>query len=157
MLQRIQTLYLLIAEVLTISIFFSKIASFLTPNGQELLLKYNGLFLMESKPEASLINTWPMIALLAAAAFIGFVTIFLYRRRLLQIRLCFFSMVLNFGLLVLFGYYIYSISVVDLSKFTFAIADIFPILSIVLYFMAYKNIAKDEALVMADSFRARRK
>lgn len=66
-------------------------------------------------------------------------------------------MVMNFGVLVLFAYYIYSISVVGKSTFVFSIIDVFPLFSIVLYYLAYRGIAKDYATVMVDSFRIRTK
>lgn len=156
MLQRIQTLYLLIAEALTAVLFFTKISTFLTVEGQELVLKYNGLFAMTDGKMSKMLGTWPLAILLIAAVIVGFVVIFLYRHRTLQIRLCFFQMVMNFGLLVLFGYYIYSIAVVGNSSFVLSIVDIFPLLSIVLYYLAYRGVAKDLAKVMADSFRLRR-
>lgn len=157
MLQRIQTLYLLIAEVLTIVLFFTNISTFLTQEGQELILKYNGLFQVVDGKMSRIVSTWPMAALLIAATVVGFFVIFLYRHRILQIRLCFFQMVMNFGLLVLFAYYIYSVSVVGSSNFKFSVVDILPLLSIILYYLAYRGVAKDLALVMADSFRTRRK
>lgn len=157
MLQRIQTLYLLIAEVLTVVLFFTNISTFLTQDGQELVLRYSGLFQVAEGKMSLVVSAWPMAALLIAAAVVGFLVIFLYRHRILQIRLCFFQMVMNFGLLVLFAYYIYSVSIVGSSNFKFSVVDILPLLSIILYYLAYRGIAKDMALVMADSFRSRRK
>lgn len=157
MLQRIQTIYLLIAEILTVSLLFSKVATFLTSDGSELVLKYNGLYEVNGNIQTKIVNAWPMASLVIISAVIGFLIIFLYRHRLLQIRVCFFNMVMNFGVLVLFAYYIYSISVVGKSTFVFSIIDVFPLFSIVLYYLAYRGIAKDYATVMVDSFRVRTK
>ena len=66
-------------------------------------------------------------------------------------------MFLNFGILILMGYYIYSIAVVGNSTMALSVVDAFPLLSIVLYYLAYRGIAKDEAMVIASSFRTRKK
>lgn len=155
MIQRIQTLYLLAAEVLIAILFFSKLASF-TVNGQEMELNFKGLYHMDNGVFEKTINTWPMVILLIAATIIGFFVIFLYRRRMFQTRICFVAMILNFGFLGVFGYYVYSIAVVGNSIMTLSLVDIIPVAVLVLYYMAYKKIAKDEAMVVASSFRSRR-
>ncbi len=157
MIQRIQTLYLLVAEVITVILFFSKLASFLTTDGQELILKYNGLFQVGNGLLEKMVSTWPLAVILIATAVVGFLVIFLYRRRMFQIRICFFAMFLNFGILILMGYYIYSIAVVGNSTMALSVVDAFPLFSIVLYYLAYRGIAKDEAMVIASSFRTRKK
>lgn len=156
MIQRIQTLYLLVAEVLTAILFFSKLASFLTSDGQEMVLKYKGLYQVKDGILEKMVNAWPLAVILIATAIVGFFVVFLYRRRMFQIRVCFFAMFLNFGVLVLLGYYIYSIAVVGQSTMALTVADSFPLLSIVLYYLAYRGIARDEAKVIASSFRSRR-
>jgi hypothetical protein len=65
-------------------------------------------------------------------------------------------MFLNFGILVLLGYYIYSVAAVGNSTMTLSTVDSFPLLSIIFYYLAYRGIAKDEAKVIASSFRSRR-
>ncbi len=155
MIQRIQTLYLLAAEVHIAILFFSKLASF-TDNGQEMELNFKGLYHMDNGVFEKTINTWPMVILLIAASIIGFFVIFLYRRRMFQTRICFVAMILNFGFLGVFGYYVYSIAVVGNSIMTLSLVVIIPVAVLVLYYMAYKKIAKDEAMVVASSFRSRR-
>lgn len=156
MIQRIQTLYLLVAEVLTAILFFSNLATFLTSDGQEIVLKYKGIYQVKDDILEKMVNAWPLAVILIATAIVGFFVIFLYRRRMFQIRVCFFAMFLNFGVLVLLAYYIYSIAVVGESTMALSVVDSFPLLSIVLYYLAYRGIARDEAKVIASSFRSRR-
>ena len=156
MIQRVQTLFLLAAEILTAILFFSKLASFLTTDGQQLVLNYNGIYQLKNGVLERMAAAWPLAAILVVAAIVGFFVIFLYRRRMLQIRVCFVAMFLNFGILVLLGYYIYSVAAVGNSTLTLSTVDSFPLLSIILYYLAYRGIAKDEAMVAASSFRSRR-
>lgn len=157
MIQRIQTVYLLIAEVLTICLFFFTLVTFLSTGNVELLLKINGIFRDVNGTLVKDVSTWPLVVLVSITTFIGFIVIFLYRHRLFQIRLCFFNMALNLGVFILLIYYIYSVSVVVDVKLGLRIVDIFPIVSIILYYLAYRAIAKDEAMVIASSFRSRKK
>lgn len=156
MIQRIQTLYLLVAEVLIAIIFFSKLVSFTTTDGHEMVLKYTGVYQINQGVLEKISSTWAMVVVLAIAAAVGFFVIFLYRRRIFQIRVCFFAMILNFVLFLLIGYHIYSIATVGNSSITLSLVDVFPIMTLVLYYMAYRGIAKDEAMVVASSFRSRR-
>jgi hypothetical protein len=156
MIQRIQTLYLLAAEVLTAILFFSNFAKFLDSSGADMVLTYKGLYQVGGDQLVKLVNAWPMAALLVVASLVGFVVIFFYRRRMFQIRLCFLAMVLQLGFLVMMAYYIYSIATVGKGAMSLTVVDIFPLVSIVLYYLAYRGIAKDEAMVIASSFRTRR-
>ncbi|WP_320053421.1 DUF4293 domain-containing protein [uncultured Acetobacteroides sp.] len=156
MIQRIQTLFLLVAEVLTAVLFFSKLASFITTDGQQLVLNYNGIYQLKNGVLEKMAAAWPLAVILVVAAIVGLLVIFLYRRRMLQIRFCFVAMFLNFGILVLLGYYVYSVAAVGDSTLTLSTVDSFPILSMILYYLAYRGIAKDEAMVAASSFRSRR-
>jgi hypothetical protein len=156
MIQRIQTLYLLVAEVLTAILFFSKLASFLAADGQAIVLRFKGLYQVRNGVLVEVVNAWPLAAILIVAAIVGFFIIFLYRRRRVQIRMCFVAMALNLGILVMLGYYIYSTLAVGNSTLVLTVIDAFPIVSIILYYLAYRGIAKDEAMVAASSFRSRR-
>lgn len=157
MIQRIQTVYLLIAEILTTVLFFSKLGSILTPEGKELVLTFKGLFQVNGDKLEKMFSAWPLAVLLIVIAVVGFFVIFLYRRRMFQIRICFLAMALNLGLAILLAYYLYSIgSVGGQNVVALKVVDSFPIVSIVLYYLAYRGIAKDEAMVIASSFRSRR-
>ncbi len=93
--------------------------------------------------------------LLVLAALLPFVTIFLFRRRLLQIRLCAVEMVLLVGALVMEAVYYFRLKALfaDLAA-TAAHASlklpmIFPLLALFFVFLASRAIFRDEMLVRA--------
>ena len=145
MLQRIQTIYLLLVVVLgTLLCFFSPV-EFLMPDATE----YVRLMAFDKWPLAVLTITIPLLAL---------VIIFLYRRRLLQARLCIMNVILSLGYYALMALYIAFVlkGYEPLSDQSLLGADWYPtvwaalpLINIILTMMATRRILKDEALVRA--------
>lgn len=135
MIQRIQTVYLVLSAV-AIIVAISMPAGFIyTTNGVE-----TPLYLYESN--------WGLLGILSIAAIVNIGTIFLYKNRILQIRFT------SFNSLILLGFYIAAITfyiMMDTTQFSFRInwALCLPAISIILNLLAIRGIAKDEALVRA--------
>jgi hypothetical protein len=88
--------------------------------------------------------------LLVLTAILPLVTMFLYKRRMLQIRLCAVNIVLLIGVVVFVAIYYYLNSILDGAEFTarsFSITAIFPLLSLILTYLAARAIFRDEMLV----------
>ena len=145
MIQRIQTLYLLVATLLMSFTLFLPIASFGVA-GQTYELTAFTL----SCGEASQSTIWMGIMLVLATA-LPLVTIFLFKRRTLQIRLCAVEIILLLGSLVMIGLYYWLTSrifegvAIDHRQFGWAAP--MPILAIVVTYLARRAIFKDEVLV----------
>ena len=145
MIQRIQTLYLLLVVVLgTLLCVFSPV-QFLLSDATE----YVSLHAMDKWPLAVMTMVVPVLAL---------VTIFLFKRRLLQARLNVMNVIFCLGFYALLA--LYTAYVVKgyetLGEISFAGADWYlsiwaaiPLVNIVLLMMATRRILKDEALVRA--------
>ncbi len=145
MIQRIQTVYLLLIVVLAVINLFLPLAVF--QQGNELLrFDVSGLMTMEGVKEM-VYPTWGLMGLVAAIALVAFATIFLYKRRMLQIRLCIFNMLLMIGFYAYFGFLVWKIKDgVDVSvSVRFALC--LPFVSMILNYLAIRNIGADEALV----------
>ena len=101
------------------------------------------------KPSELVFHTWALMALSALIALIAMITIFLYKKRMLQIRLCIFNTILLVGFYGLFAFFLWKISGVSVA-FQFGnirIALAFPLISIILNYLAIRNIGADEILV----------
>ncbi len=86
--------------------------------------------------------------LMGIAALLAFVVIFLYKRRMLQLRLCVVEIVLLLGSLGLeIGYLIKSRAAAGPANFTFTVADVFPLIALIITWLAIRAIFKDEILV----------
>jgi len=151
MIQRIQTLYLLLATVLMSLTLFLPLATITPKGGEELVLR---AYTIDNVPTGEIgsdlqIYLICLCCLLALPTLMSFVIIFLYKNRLLQIRLCVSEIVLLVGALAFIGIYcyrLYDIIAVD-AVFTLGFTSLMPIFAIVFVALAIRGIAKDEALV----------
>ncbi len=145
MIQRIQTLYLLVVTALMSLTLFMPIASFVV-GGQTYELTAFAL----SCEDASHTTLW-MGIMLSLATVLPFITIFLFKKRTLQVRLCAVELVLLLGSLVLIGLYYWLTSRIfeglEIDHRQFGWAAPMPIVSMVLTYLASRAIFKDEVLV----------
>lgn len=154
MIQRIQTLYLLVITALLAVTLFARLAWF-GGEGSEFGLY---AFALKDAEGAVLHSTVYLGILLSLAAVVPLVTIFLYRRRMLQIRLCVVEMVLLVGSAVMEGiyYYLGCRVVSDLPFHTqgVGVAIALPVVSLLFAWLAARAIFRDELLVRgADRIR----
>jgi len=147
MIQRIQTVYLLVIVALITAMLFMPLA--IIQIG-DMFYSYNGsgLNTMTTPPEL-VYPAWALMALLIIIILTAFITIFLYKKRMLQIRLCVFNAILLIGFYGLFAFFLWKISSMP-GIFRFSnvrLALSFPLISIILDYLAIRNIGSDETLV----------
>jgi len=128
MIQRIQTLFLLAATGLLFSMFFANMAYFNTET-----IKYT--------------NIPTLLIMLIVTFTLSFITIFLYRHRILQIRIS----VLNSLIMLGFQGWILWMFFSKETASAFSITAVFPIVAAILTFLAIRYIARDEAMVRSTS------
>lgn len=156
MIQRIQTLYLLLVVILgTLLCIFSPV-EFLLPGATD----YVSLHALDK---------WPLAVMSIAIPLLALVTIGLYKRRLLQVRLNIMNVVLCLGYYALLALYVayivkgyepldavncqlstvnYQLSTVN-CEWYLTMWSAIPLVNVVLTMMATRRILKDEALVRA--------
>jgi hypothetical protein len=145
MLQRIQTVYLLVVAILMGSMFFYPFAELLATDDQVFAYYFNGLFIEGNKSAYFL--TIPPAILLFIITLVSIITIFLYKKRILQIRLSAINLMLMLGYIGLNYYYIKSFSSQLTGVISYNLIVIFPLISSVLTYLAIRAIGKDEALL----------
>ena len=145
MIQRIQTLYLLLASAFMSLTLFMPIATFVVDDQTYELTAF-----LLTCGDMSQSTIWLGI-ILAIATALPLITIFLFKKRTLQIRLCAVEVVLLIGSLVLVALYYWLTSrlfeglVIEHRQFGWAAP--MPIVAIVLSYLASRAIFKDEVLV----------
>jgi hypothetical protein len=133
-----------------ISVFFpfGKMMKFIDDSGRILYINIRGLFMLTPETGISQIEKLiPVTAILFIIPVISLITIFLYRKRKLQIK---FAMGLIFILLILIVTLIYislRIEVKFDAVFMPLIISFLPLLMFILAFLAWRAIRKDEDLV----------
>ena len=156
MIQRIQTLYLLLVVILGTLLCFFPPVEFLLPGATD----YVSLHALDK---------WPLAVMSIAIPLLALVTIGMYKRRLLQVRLNIMNVVLCLGYYALLALYVAYIvkgyeplgavncqlSTVNCQLSTvncewyLTMWSAIPLVNVVLTMMATRRILKDEALVRA--------
>lgn len=140
MIQRKQTVYLLLAFILTVVCMASQVGSLV---GEVSTYDVYNLWVVDGDGNRSL-ATWPMLATLMLSALLSLVTVFLYTRRRLQAQLCMLVM-----LLLVLWYVL--LAVLPSSSVGGSLVvewpAVLPAVAIILSFMARKGVISDEKLV----------
>lgn len=147
MIQRIQTLYLLLIVVLTSLTLFLPLAWFGNEAGQFTLYA----FALKNGAGEAVQSTIYMGVLLALTCALPLVTAFLFKRRMLQLRLCVAELVLLLGAAAMEAvYYFLSCRVFSDIEFHtqgFRPAIALPLVCLLFAFLAARAIFRDELLV----------
>lgn len=145
MIQRIQSIYLLVASILLATLFAYPLAELLSSDGQLFIYNFNGISI--ENEEGLYLLTVPPIILLSILVGISFISIFLYKKRVVQMRLNSFNIILMLGYLGLNYYYIQNFSKQLDGVVSYQIAAVFPFIAAILTYLAIRAIGKDEALI----------
>ncbi len=140
MIQRIQTIYIIFSAVLTGLLFLFPFAE-ISVAGEVYIFQARGVLLGEE----IIYNGLPIQLFLGLIVLLHLVILFLYKKRIRQIRMLTFTLILLLGLLGLFFYYIYASF--EEETVAFKVSMVFPLIAIVLDYLAIRNIGKDEALI----------
>jgi len=136
---------LLVVAILMGSLFFFPIAQLFGEQQEIYEFSFNGLRVLGE--EELYVATWPTFVLLSIIVFIAFFSIFLFKKRVLQMRLNLFNMILMLGYIGLNYFYILNFDKQIGGKVAYELVTVFPLISIILTYLAIRSIGKDEALI----------
>jgi len=144
MIQRIQSVYLLVVTILMIICMCNPVGSIIASTNE--ISEFGNLCI--TLPDGTKdYAPWALFAILMVVAILSFVTIFLFKKRMLQIRLTIFSSIM------LIGYYLalvaLALMLAEGTSFTPSWIICLPFVAIVLNWLAIRGIGADEALVKA--------
>jgi hypothetical protein len=145
MIQRIQTLYLLLTTALLIASLCLPYGAFVSNEGIVYLFSPLQLSAIDQQTH----STWALFLLLLLAAVIACGTIFLFKNRGLQMRMCIFNIVLLVGYYIVFLVFLFVFKSQLDASFRLQWAICLPLVSGILLFLAFRAIGKDENLVKA--------
>ena len=144
MIQRIQSVYLLVVTILMIVCMCSPVGSIIASTNE--ISEFGNLCI--TMPDGTKdYAPWALFVILLIVAILSFGTIFLFKKRMLQIRLTIFSSV------VLIGYYMalvaYIFMLAEDTTFSASWTVCLPFVALILNWLAIRGIGADEALVKA--------
>lgn len=169
MIQRIQTIHLLLVAALMTCLLFSTYATVSLGNptlGVQEVTAADGTLVRTTtvahdtitfslwgieQNGQQIVSTLFMAILVILTLLTALVSIFLYRRRWLQIRLCFALAIMLLGIQSFLVLYIYKLTNIldNLAQYAvkYSITDTFPIIGLIFIYLAFRGIARDQALV----------
>lgn len=148
MIQRIQTLYLLAIVVLSTFTLFSPMADLFNKADMSVyLLDYKGIYLTNPAGNVYQSNVIWLTVISSLVPIISLITIFLFKKRIAQIRFSIINMFLMAGYYVLLYIYLWFAGQNLHVEWSLHLAAAFPLVNIVLNFLAIRAIGKDDALV----------
>ncbi|MEG1955064.1 MAG: DUF4293 domain-containing protein [Mucinivorans sp.] len=161
MIQRKQTLYLLVIFGLLLSMMFLRLTTAVFEAKESQTVEADGsvnrtVVLSDSTAQ---ITMWALYydghvavpfyylgVLLSLSVALSAAIILFFRRRIVQIRLCFALGVLLVGLIGFLVFYNVRLGQSG-GVMSYSVANVFPLICLVLLWLAYRGIIKDEALV----------
>lgn len=143
MIQRIQSLYLLLTTMLSLLFLKGGILNFTDSNNSFIELDFSGLYRASDLLE----KTWPAALVIILISLLSAFIIVLFKKRDLQLKLCKILISLIIGLIIGLAFYAYTLSL----KYNAEIKPVFtmavPVLQLVFALLAYRGIKKDDELV----------
>jgi hypothetical protein len=140
MVQRIQTLYVFLSMLLIGFLLVFPFAD-IAEGGKLFVFDKLGI----SGENGQIQNGWPIAALIIIIDLLHLIVIFSYKKRIRQIRMLIFSILLMVGLFGMF--YFFTWYSFEEARISFKIVVAFPLVAIVLDYLAIRAIGKDEALI----------
>ncbi len=147
MIQRIQTVYFLISEILIGLLFFVPFAEIYGTGNTIYRFEMDGLCLTGVPKPESIINGQPLVFLSTLVLLFVISAIFLFKNRKVQIWITIVNIFLLLGLWGLMLYDVLSGAKTVSGIFSFQFYFTFPLIAAIFNYMAIRAIKKDEMLV----------
>ena len=143
MLQRIQTVYLLLASICMVVSLLTHLAIF-SFDGEIVRFEAMGFYMNQE----IIFSTWGLFIIGNISAILSVIIVFLYNKRMLQIRMAAMNIFILLGYYGLIAFYIFKRNPELNSVFeNIGIGIVMPFVAIVLIYLAIRKIGADEALI----------
>jgi hypothetical protein len=144
MIQRIQTLFLLGVAVLSGLMLTGDLVMMVSGSGTLFSINFMGL---ADEGGDILQRLWPLTFLLALVPVLAIAALLLYRKRPLQMRVTMILLLLSLGTVFLGAFYVFMFDrKIDITVL-WKVRSLFPLVSAILAWLAYRAIFRDELLV----------
>ncbi|MFA6923463.1 MAG: DUF4293 domain-containing protein [Bacteroidales bacterium] len=150
MIQRIQSIYLSAVVAIIVLMFFLPIIN-IELNGKHYILELIGVVQNTNGNSFDFLYVIPLFCISAFVGLLSFITIFLFKKRPVQITICKINFIFNL-ILILLVFYFYP-DIIIKNKLgsnvicNFSIGAVLPLLNMILLLLANKAIRKDEKIV----------
>jgi len=147
MIQRIQSVFLLASLCFLVPMFFVPAAHLVDITGEILAFNLTGFHATDAATAVRNDKQYSIMAFSILICALNLITIFMYKSRLLQIRLCIYNILLLTGLTGVIFFVLYTIQ--DIQTVSFNLPIVFPVVSVILHYLAFRAIRRDHFMVEA--------
>ena len=147
MIQRIQSIFLFASLCFLVPLFFVPIAELIYESGEILSFNLTGFYVTEAGVTTYISNQYSIMLFGIFICALNLIIIFLYKHRVLQLRFCIYNILLLIGLTGVGLFVLFSVQKVQ--SMVFCLPAFFPVIAIILHYLAFRGIRKDELMVMA--------
>ena len=147
MIQRIQSLFLLLSAITTGLMTFNPLLNIEVTNGESGILFANAV--KSAGTGEVILPCSPLQILISLITLISLLTIFIYKKRMLQMRLTIYNLILMVGLVGI-GYYFAWQGANELAgSIKLAPFTILPVVAFILSLLAWRGIRRDYLMLKA--------
>ena len=155
MIQRVQSLYLLIVFILCVVSLFTTIGMF-TAGGETVAEFTNFSFYTMAEPYTRIQSAgpWALAVIQIVVAALAVFTILKFNKRVLQMRLTVFNIILLVGYILVYAFYVWvyqqKLNQVENTlevMYQLRLSALYPLISIILCILAFRGVRRDEKLV----------
>jgi hypothetical protein len=148
MIQRIQSLYLLLTTLLSLLFLKGSFLSFIEKSGSVIKITFNGILRDTSGQGLELIEKLlPLSVLIILIPVFSFITIFLFKNRKIQLWFASSLIILISGFIVVSFCYSWLIKTEYGAEIVPGFKIVIPVLMLVFTVIAYRGIRKDDRLI----------
>jgi len=148
MIQRIQTVYLLAIVILSGFVIFSPVAELINSIDKLIyLVDYKGISLVQATGNVIESRIWGLTSVSSVVPILALITIFSFKNRVKQIRLTVINMFFMIAFYIFLLLYIWPACDRLHTDWHLQIASVFPLVNLILSYLAIGAIGKDEKLV----------
>ena len=146
MIQRIQTIYLLVVAIIMTIPLYVPIAQLLIPNDASYNFFTYGVVLIG---ENSVLQAhyWALLIKNIFTIGVPLVNVFLFKKRFLQLRLCIVEIILLIGTMILMLYHIHQFANKMNAEILYKFSLILHVICIIFMYLAIRGIIKDIKLL----------
>jgi glucan phosphoethanolaminetransferase (alkaline phosphatase superfamily) len=127
--------------------FFTPVAEMIYETGEIFAFNLTGFYQTEAETTITLSNQYSIMLLGILICVLNVIAIFMYKSRVLQMRLCVYNMLLLAGLMGIVLFVLYSVP--NVRSVSYSMPAVFPIISLILHYLAFRGIRRDDMMVQA--------
>jgi hypothetical protein len=147
MIQRLQTIWLILVTLLSGFMYFGHICDFFDVSGNQFYISFSGIYKSTADIELLVEKTTPISILLILIIILSVAAVMLFKKRKLQLNVSLAIIILSVCLACSIVWYSVSVLKTYNTEFIIGLKTIFPLLIIFFALLSFRGIKKDEDLV----------